>query len=137
MIDKLYFEENPWKRACTAISQKNLGKIYEIAVQVVCETGMSRAVFETWLTRSEDLTGSAMKGDILENGKVLSYVGRNEDCILRIFVDESDTEITENFEIVTEKALFVWKPGTSLQGRITDGYIGSGQKFVCDLEAKV
>ena len=136
MIDQLYFEEHPWDRVCAAISQRNLGKVYEIAVQAVCGTGRSRTVFETWLARSEALTGSAMEGEVHENGKVLSYVGRNEDCILRIFVDESDAEITEDFEIVTEKALFVWKPGTSLQGRITGGYIGSGQKFVCDLEAK-
>ena len=63
-------------------------------------------------------------------------VGRTEDCIVRIFVDESGSEVTENFEIVTEKALFVWKPGTSLQGRITGGYSGTGQKFVSDLEVK-
>ena len=51
MIDQLYFEEHPWNRVCAAISQRNLGKVYEIAVQAVCGTGESRTVFETWLAK--------------------------------------------------------------------------------------
>ena len=136
MNDERYFEEHPWNRACEAIAQRNLGKIYEIALQVVCEEGACEECFDLWLSRCEQLIGQSVNGEVLRTDKVISLVGRTEDCIVRIFVDESGSEVTENFEIVTEKALFVWKPGTSLQGRITGGYSGTGQKFVSDLEVK-
>lgn len=136
MDGERYFEEHPWNRACAAIEQRNLGKIYELAIQVVCEEGSCEDCFDVWLSRCEQLIGQTVNGEVLRTEKVISLVGRIEECIVRIFVDESDSEITENFEIVTEKALFVWKPGTSLQGRMTGGYSGTGQKFVSDLEVK-
>ncbi|MBE5892929.1 MAG: hypothetical protein E7286_06065 [Lachnospiraceae bacterium] len=136
MNGERYFEEHPWNRACAAIAQRNLGKIYELAIQVVCEAGKCEEAFEQWLTRCEQLIGETVDGEVLRTENVISLVGRTQECIVRIFVDESGFEATENFEIVTEKALFVWKPGTSLQGRITGGYSGTGQKFVSDLEVK-
>ena len=136
MNGERYFEEHPWTRACTTIAQRDLGKIYEIALQVVCAEGTCEECFDVWLSRCEQLIGQTVNGEVLRTEKVISLVGRTEDCIVRIFVDESGSELTENFEIVTEKALFVWKPGTSLQGRMTGAYSGTGQKFVSDLEVK-
>ena len=136
MNGERYFEEHPWERACKTVAQRNLGEVYEIAIQVVCEDGTCEECFDLWLSRCEQLIGQSVNGEVLRTDKVISLVGRTEGCIVRIFVDESASEITENFEIVTQKALFVWKPGTSLQGRITGGYSGTGQKFVSDLEVK-
>lgn len=137
MNGERYFENHPWDRAHTAIAQRELGKVYEIALQVVCEEGTCEKFFDLWRSRCEQLIGQPLNGDVLRGDKVISLVGRTEDCIVRIFVDECSDEVTENFEIVTEKALFVWKPGTSLQGRIPGGYTGTGQKFVSDLEVRV
>ena len=136
MNGELYFENHPWNHARAAIEQRELGKVYEIAIQIVCEDGACEKVFDLWRSRCEQLIGQPLRGDVLRGDKVISLVGRTDDCIVRIFVDACSGEITENFEIVTEKALLVWKPGTSLQGRITDGYIGTGQKFVSDLEVR-
>ena len=137
MKDCFYFEQHPWDRACATIKTKDLGDVYEIAVQAVCETGTCRKTLQTWLERCKALIGDEITGDTLERAHLISFVGRNTECIIRIFIDESDTEPTENFEIVTEKALIVWKPGTSLQGRITNGYIGTQQKFMTELERNV
>lgn len=136
MNGNLYFEEHPWNRACTVIAEQELGKPVEIAIQVVCEEGASADVFARWVARCEALTGACIMGDTLQTDSVVSFVGRAGDCILRIFVDASGCEITENFEIVTEKSLLVWKPGTSLQGRNTGGYTCCKQQYVSDLEVK-
>ena len=137
MKDCLYFEQHPWDRACATIEAKSLGTVYEIAVQAVCKAGTCRKTLQTWLDRCQALIGDEIVGDTLERACLISFVGRNPECIIRIFIDESDAELTENFEIVTEKALIVWKPGTSLQGRITNGYVGTQQKFMTELERNV
>ena len=136
MNGNLYFEEHPWDRACSVIAMQDLGKPVEIAIQAVCKNGGCGTALEQWVARCEGLTGGRVTGDTLQNDKVISLVGRSGDCIVRIFVDSSDSEVTENFEIVTEKSLLVWKPGTSLQGRSTSGYTCCMQQYVSDLEVK-
>ena len=137
MKDILYFEQHPWDRACETIRAKSLGMVFEIAIQVVCETGTCNKVFQAWLERCKQLVGNPIDADTLAGENLISYVGRTKECIIRIFVDESDAELTENFEIVTQKSLIVWKPGTGLQGRITNGYVGTQQKFMTELERNV
>ena len=136
MNGNLYFEEHPWDRACSVIAMQDLGKPVEIAIQVVCESDSREATLEQWMDRCEKLTGAGIVGHTLQNEKVVSVVGRAGACIIRIFIDSSDGETTENFEIVTEKSLLVWKPGTSLQGRSTNGYTCCKQQYVSDLEVK-
>ena len=136
MNGNLYFEEHPWDRAVALVRARELGAVHELAIQIVTERGEGQKAFEIWKKRSEDISSQTLVGETLNLGGVISFVGRAGETVVRIFIDESAGEPTENFEIVTEKALFVWKPGTSLQGRITGGYVGSRQKFVCDLEGK-
>ena len=137
MKGELYFEEHPWLRCCSTIAQRNLGPVHEIAIQVVCGTQEDAgAKLELWKERCEALIGAAIPGDILRVQNIASFVGSAKDCVVRIFVDCNDGEETENFEIVTQKALIVWKPGTSLQGRSSGGYTCARQQYVADLEVK-
>jgi len=136
MKGELYFEEHPWLRSCAAIRQRQLGPVFEIAIQIVCGDKSPADVLQLWLTRCEELVGIAVTGETLHSGPVVSFVGSAGDCVVRIFVDSSSEEETENFEIVTHKSLIVWKPGTSLQGRTTGGYTCARQQYVADLEVK-
>ena len=135
MKGERYFEEHPWDRACSGIRERKLGTVCELAIQIVCKEGELERTFARWLARVEELTGAKPEGETLMAPRVISFVGMAGSCVVRIFVDVSDSETTEDFEIVTDKALIVWKPGTSLQGRSTAGYTCCNQKFVSDLEA--
>lgn len=136
MNGELYFEEQPWLRACANIERQALGTVYEIAVQDVCASGEAISRLKLWKERIGALLDCGIEGDELASGPVISFIARAGDCVIRIFIDESDGEICENFEIVTERALIVWKPGTSLQGRMTGGFTICRQKYVADLEAE-
>ena len=137
MKGELYFEEHPWQRCCSTIRQRQLGTVYEIAVQAVCGGEESPAeVLKVWLSRCAELIGQEIPGETLAVGPVVSFVGSAGACVVRIFVDANSGEETENFEIVTEKSLIVWKPGTSLQGRSSGGYTCARQQYVADLEVK-
>lgn len=135
MKGELYFEEHPWLRSCRIIQERNLGPVYEIAIQVTCGADEPVSdVFQCWLNRCEALLGTAVAGETLSAGRVTSFVGSAGDCVVRIFVDSNPGEETENFEVVTSGALIVWKPGTSLQGRTSAGYTCCRQQYVADLE---
>ena len=137
MKGELYFEEHPWQRCCSTIRQRGLGPVYEIAIQAVCGSSQCPAhVLKQWLSRCSELIGAEISGDTLTVGPAASFVGSSGNCVVRIFVDSNSGEETENFEIVTEKSLIVWKPGTSLQGRMSGGYTCARQQYVADLEVK-
>lgn len=136
MNGELYFEEHPWLRCCDIIEKRSLGPVHEIAVQAVCPEGPVQSVFALWHGRCEALLKAPLSGDTLSTHRVISYVGSAGDCVVRIFVDASGAEVTENFEIVTAGSLLVWKPGTSLQGRTSGGYTCCRQYYVADLEVK-
>ena len=136
MNGELYFEEHPWLRCCDTVEKRNLGPVHEIAIQAVCPDGAIQTVFQTWLSRCEALLKAPLSGDKLSTDRIISYVGSAGECVVRIFVDASGSEVTENFEIVTARSLLVWKPGTSLQGRTSGGYTCCKQYYVADLEVK-
>ena len=136
MNGALYFEEHPWQRCCRQVKERDLGPVHEIAVQAVCQDGDLEATLRLWLTRCEDLLGTALTGEELSVPGVISFVGAAGDCVVRIFVDASGSDVADNFEIVTARSLVVWKPGTSLQGRTTGGYTCTRQQYVADLEVK-
>lgn len=131
-----YFEETPWQRCCAQIAQRNLGPIYEIAIQAVCSQAKLEETCGSWYRQCQELLGHTLQGDILTADGVRSFVGSAGDAVVRIFVDVSEGEATENFEIVTAKSLIVWKPGTSLQGRTSGGYTCCRQQHMADLEAQ-
>lgn len=136
MNGDLYFEEHPWQRACAQIEAQKLGRPCEIAVQAVCGKGESEACFDAWLKNIRALLQCEIAGDKLACERVISFIAKAGGCVIRIFIDESDGEQCDNFEIVTERALIVWKPGSTLQGRMTGGFTLCSQKYVADLEAK-
>lgn len=140
MKGELYFENNPWARACECLSARKLGKTAEIAVQCVCEKNTLAGNFEMWKERVAALAGKEKSGNLLKTEHAYSYVGKCENgCVVRIFLDDATDDLCENFEIVTEKALIVWKPSSEVQGRMlsTQGaFVECRQQYVADLEVQ-
>lgn len=139
MNGQLYFEEQPWERACSLIAQQEFGKIHQIIAQCVCPKGRLQETLRLWKQRVEELAGPERQGNLLEAGRALSYIGTFGDgTIVRFFFDDAAADVSENFEIVTEKSLMVWKPINTNQGHLMaeDSYfIESSQRYVADLAA--
>ena len=137
MNGQQYFEENPWNRACTLIAQQDLGPVHQVIAQCVCPAGTLQAAVEQWKERIAALAGPEKEGELLDAGRALSYIGTfGENTLVRMFFDDAAEDVCENFEIVTGKALLVWKPINTNQGHIysADGCcIQSSQQYVVDL----
>jgi|GEM_PF-1884317 len=120
MNDRLTFEEHPWKRACSQITEQDLGKIEQIIIQCVCPAGTVQTVLLKWKKRVENLVGAAETFDLQERAKAISGIGvfGQHHTIVRMFFDDGAQDICDNFEIVTEKALLVWKPISTNQGHL-------------------
>lgn len=135
-----YFEQNPWKRACECIHTQKLGAILQICVQCVCAKGEANATQALWLQRVRQLVGAPQRVETLNNGAAVSLVGSfGNAVIVRMFFDEAAEDLSENFEIVTEKALIVWKPGSAQQGHMlaeSGAFVEALQQSVEDLEGK-
>ena len=140
MNGNVYFENDPWARAAECLSARDLGKTAEIAIQCVCPKGTLEANMELWKTRAGELAGAEKSGDLLRTAHALSYVGKLENgCVVRIFLDDASDDLCENFEIVTERALIVWKPSSEAQGRMLSAqgaFVECKQRYVADLEVQ-
>lgn len=120
MNDRLTFEEHPWKRACSQIAEQDLGNIEQIIIQCVCPAGTIQAAQQKWEECVQDLAGAAEAFNLQEGQRVISGIGvfGPNHTIVRMFFDEGAQDICENFEIVTAKALLVWKPINTNQGHL-------------------
>lgn len=118
MNGQLYFEEHPWKRACTLIERQG-EKVEQVIAQCVCKTGNLEQTLSLWKKRVSALVGAEKDGNLLRGAKVLSYIGTfGENTIVRFFFDESAGDACENFEIVTDNSLIIWKPINTNQGHM-------------------
>lgn len=121
MNGQLYFEEHPWKRACALVTQQ-AEKVEQVIAQCVCKKGELEQTLALWKERVSSLAGEEKNGNLLKGANVLSYIGVfGEDTIVRFFFDESAEDICENFEIVTNGSLIIWKPINTNQGHILAG----------------
>lgn len=140
MNGNLYFENDPWARATECLHDRDLGKAAEIAIQCVCPKGTLAENLKKWKARVNEVAGAEKSGNLLESAHVLSYVGKCENgCVVRIFLDDASDDLCENFEIVTERSLIVWKPSSEVQGRMlsTEGaFVECKQQYVADLEVQ-
>lgn len=136
MNGKLYFEEHPWKRACTLIAQQG-EMVEQVIAQCVCKKGSLEQTLSLWKERVSILVGPEKEGNLLRGANVLSYIGIfGEDTIVRFFFDESAEDICENFEIVTNASLIVWKPINTNQGHMLSEdicFIECSQRYVEEL----
>lgn len=140
MNSQLTFEEHPWKRACSQIKAQNLGKVEQVIVQCVCPHGTTMTAQYEWKKRVEALAGAAAAFDMHNSERVISCIGVFGDhrTIVRMFFDDGAPDICENFEIVTEKALIIWKPINTNQGHLiaeNSYFIECKQQYVEDLAA--
>ena len=137
MDGKKYFESTPWTQACSSIKSQDLGDILHISVQGVYEKGTIHKQLQDWETRVEELAGKKQRGDLIEAGRAVSFLGVfGNDVIVRFFFDEGTDGLSENFEVVTTKALLVWKPNVTNQGHMLsqDGcFIEASQQYVVEL----
>lgn len=133
-----YFEEHPWKRACRLIREQKMGPVHQIIVQCICEKESLQSSYEHWKEQVSLLAGEERSGDLLKAGSAVAYIGSFGDgTIVRLFFDAAGDDICENFEIVAEGGLLVWKPVGTNQGHIysTDGcQIVCRQQYVEELE---
>ena len=90
------------------------------------------------MKRACELAGPEVSGQPEKEDNVWAYLGiMGDNTLVRFFIDAGADDISDNFEIVTDKSLIVWKPVGTNQGHIygTEGIcIQSDQKYVADLE---
>lgn len=137
MNNEQYFEEHPWKRACRLIKEQKMGPVHQVIVQCICKREMLKSSFAHWKRQAELLAGEEQEGELQETECVMAYIGRFGDTIVRLFFDAAGEDVCENFEIVTEKGLLIWKPVSTSQGHIysTDGCeLVCSQKYMEELE---
>lgn len=139
MNERLTFEEHPWKRACSEIAEQELGKIEQIIIQCVCPGGTIKTVQQEWQKRVEQLAGTAQTFDLRECTRAISGIGvfGDNNTIVRMFFDDGAQDICDNFEIITEKALLIWKPINTNQGHLmaeNSYFIECSQPYVEELQ---
>ena len=138
MNANFYFEQDPWQRAHSCIKNQELGEVYQVSAQCVCEKGTGRAKLEEWEKRVSELVGEKQRGDVLVADTALSFIGVfGNNVVTRFFIDESADGFCENFEIVTDKSLIIWKPGSVTQGYMfsdDECFIEISQQNTVDLE---
>lgn len=129
MNGKQYFEEHPWKRACRLIREQNMEPVHQVIVQCICKKEDLQRSFEQWKEQVALLAGEEQDGNLLEAEDVRSYIGCfGSGTIVRLFFDAAGDDVCENFELVTEGGLLVWKPVGTNQGHI---YSADGCELVC------
>lgn len=141
MNGKQYFEEHPWKRACRLIREQNMEPVHQVIVQCICKKEDLQRSFEQWKEQVALLAGEEQAGNLLETEDVRSYIGCfGSGTIVRLFFDAAGDDVCENFELVTEGGLLVWKPVGTNQGHIysVDGCeLVCSQKYMEELEVTV
>lgn len=138
MNSQLTFEEDPWKRACSQMKEQDLGKAEQIIVQCICPSGTVNKMHKEWKQRVECLAGEAQSYDLYDCERAISGIGvfGEHQTIVRMFFDDGAQDICENFEIVTQKALLIWKPINTNQGHLmaeNNYFIECRQAYVEDL----
>lgn len=129
MNGKQYFEEHPWKRACRLIREQKMEPVHQVIVQCICRKEELQSSFEQWKERVALLAGAEQAGELLKAEGVRSYIGYfGNGTVVRLFFDAAGEDVCENFEIVTEGGLLVWKPVGTNQGHI---YSADGCELVC------
>ena len=138
MKSELYFEHYPWDKALETIKQEQLGAVAEVAVYGVCKNGTLKSTADQWITKIGALLGDCVSEDILQGDSVYSRIAKyKNNAVTRIFFDDSGDDICENFEIVTKRALLVWKPDTHPHGRMladSGGFCDCSQFYSVQLE---
>lgn len=140
MNGNLYFEQDPWDKAVDCMRQQDLGPVAEVSVQVVCTAGQVEAAVQKWQNRLEALLGPCTGQDVLQREGVYSAIAAYQNgAAVRLFVDDAQDDVTENFEIITQKALLVWKADVHPQGHMlaeNASFFESTQPYSIQLEVK-
>lgn len=138
MNGKFYFEQEPWDKALLCLQEEQLGVVAEVSVHGVCRKGEVESTAARWKTRLASLLGECTSEDQLRGEAALSYLAKYaNNAIARLFFDDSSENLSENFEIVTQKALLVWKPDVHPQGAMQGSeanFIDCGQPYSVQLE---
>ncbi len=120
MDGSCYFENEPWILACSEISMaETYDDIVEVNIQCVCQDNSADAMREKWEKRLSEILNPPQTETVIHAGKALSKLfSYPNGAIVRMFIDEGNSESFENFEIVTKKALYIWRPASHPQGYI-------------------
>ena len=118
MDGSCYFENDPWTLAVQKISEEEgLDGIAEVNVQCVCRGGQGERYREKWENRLTEILGKPCDRDVIRSGRAVSLLLSYENhAIVRMFIDDGNSDFSENFEIVTGKSLYLWHPDTHPQG---------------------
>lgn len=135
MNGSLYFETQPWQAALARMQQDGLGAVIQVGVQATCPRGGCDEAARQWDKRLAGLLGEKQRADTLRREGALSelavYPGG---AVARVFIGEAEDGFAEGFEIVTEKALLVWKPAMQPQGYSPSAFIDCTQPYSIELE---
>lgn len=122
------------------ICQDALGEVKAVSAQEVCQAGSMEQAAKKWRTRLDALLGQCTAWDELKTEKAFSAIGAyGNGAAVRLFLDEGAEDVAENFEIVTQKALLVWKPEAHPQGRMLAqqaSFCSCAQPYSVNLEEK-
>ncbi|MEG1176798.1 MAG: hypothetical protein RSD27_04310 [Ruthenibacterium sp.] len=130
MNGNCYFENHPFEAACTEIRMHETAEdIVELSVQCMCNSDELEMILEKWEMKLRVLLGSEKSSDTVRVNNATSVLKKfSNNAIVRIFIDASGKDCSENFEIVTKKALYVWKPDSCPQAHISTG---DGNRCIC------
>ncbi len=117
MKSECYFENNPWDRVCEYIeTYEDLSDIIAISIQVVCSKEDLSAKYNEYINKVNSILCNPDSTDILDNELCISAISKFKTAIVRIFIDSTDNEDWyDNFEIVTQRSLYIWKPSSRPQ----------------------
>jgi hypothetical protein len=138
MKSELTFEQYPWDKALECIEQEWFGPVAEVTVYGVCKKGNIESTVDRWIIKLEALLGGCVSEDVLRGEGIYSRIAKyKNNAITRIFFDDTRDDLCENFEIVTKRALLVWKPDAHPQGRVladSTGFCDCIQSYSFQLE---
>ncbi len=120
MDGSCYFENEPWVLACNEISAaESYEDIVEVNIQCVCKEHAAGDMRAKWEKRLSDILKEPVSKNLIYTEKALSQLlSYSNGAIVRMFIDEGNSESFENFEIVTRKSLYIWRPSSYPQGYI-------------------
>jgi hypothetical protein len=138
MRSELTFEQHPWDKALECMESECLGPVAEVTVYGVCKKGSVESTADFWIAKLEALLGDCVSEDVLRDEGVYSRIAKyKNNSITRVFFDDTRDDLCENFEIVTKRALLVWKPDAHPQGRMLGdnaGFCDCSQPYSIQLE---
>lgn len=120
MDGSCYFENDPWTLACNEITHAMPKEdTVEVNVQCVCGKDKAEEMRKKWEQRLQLLLGAPTSSSMICCGRSFSQLlSYPNGAIVRMFADEDNSDDYENFEIVTKRALYIWRPGSHPQGYI-------------------